>query len=219
MWPTWREPEPRAGDQAVEAFLGRILHRRMRPQDEDGQNLQGAPNSLLATERARGRRIRRHRVPGDRLLRDARVVVVVCTIGFELVVTVLSNIGVAHASVTFFGDGIGYLSAIPVVFVAYCSASWVLAGRTPGMFLLGVRVVRPDGESPRAGRSVARSSPTGFRPSSCSGSYGSCSTIGARASTTRSPVRLSSTTGRAGEARSRFSKRRCSHRSRWLVRI
>ncbi len=87
---------------------------------------------------------------------DALVVVVVCTIGFELVVTVLSNIGVAHASVTFSANGIGYLSAIPVVFVAYCSASWVLAGRTPGMFLLGVRVVRPDGESPRAGRSVAR---------------------------------------------------------------
>ncbi len=39
-----------SGDQAVEAFLGRILHRRMRPQDEDGQNLQGAPNSLLAAE-------------------------------------------------------------------------------------------------------------------------------------------------------------------------
>ena len=87
---------------------------------------------------------------------DAAVVVVVCTIGFELVVTVLSTIGVAHAAVTFSANAIGYLIAIPVVFVAYCAGSWVLAGRTPGMFLLGVRVVRPDGESPRGGRSVVR---------------------------------------------------------------
>jgi hypothetical protein len=39
-----------SGDQAVEAFLGRILHRRMRPQDEDGRSPEVAPNSLLPAE-------------------------------------------------------------------------------------------------------------------------------------------------------------------------
>jgi uncharacterized RDD family membrane protein YckC len=87
---------------------------------------------------------------------DAAVVVVLCTVGFEFAVTVLSTIGVAHASVTFSANAIGFLIGVPIVFVAYCAASWVLIGRTPGMFLLGVRVVRPDGHSPRTGRSVVR---------------------------------------------------------------
>ena len=39
-----------SGDQAVEAFLGRILHRRMRPQDENGLSSQAEPNNLLAAE-------------------------------------------------------------------------------------------------------------------------------------------------------------------------
>jgi hypothetical protein len=43
-----------SGDQAVEAFLGRILRRRMQPQEdekeEDGLSSQPAPDSLLPTE-------------------------------------------------------------------------------------------------------------------------------------------------------------------------
>jgi uncharacterized RDD family membrane protein YckC len=87
---------------------------------------------------------------------DAIVVILACTIGFEAAITVLSTIGLAHGSATFSANAIGFTIAVPIAFVAYCAASWVLAGRTPGMFLLGVRVVRPDGESPRAGRSVIR---------------------------------------------------------------
>jgi uncharacterized RDD family membrane protein YckC len=93
---------------------------------------------------------------GIAFLLDIAIVVVVCTIGYEAVITLLSAIGVAHAASTFSANAIGYTIAVPVAFVAYCAASWVLAGRTLGMFLLGVRVVRPDGESPRGGRSVVR---------------------------------------------------------------
>jgi uncharacterized RDD family membrane protein YckC len=87
---------------------------------------------------------------------DAIIVIVVCTVGFEAAITVLSTIGLANGSPTFSGNAIGYVIAIPIAFVAYCAASWMLAGRTIGMFLLGVRVVRPDGESPRGGRSTIR---------------------------------------------------------------
>jgi hypothetical protein len=39
-----------SGDQAVEAFLGRILHRRTRPQGEDAPSSEAAPNGLLPAE-------------------------------------------------------------------------------------------------------------------------------------------------------------------------
>jgi uncharacterized RDD family membrane protein YckC len=93
---------------------------------------------------------------GIAFLLDIAIVVVVCTIGYEAVITLLSAIGVAHASTTFSANAIAYVVVVPIAFVVYCAGSWMLAGRTPGMFLLGVRVVRPDGDSPPGGRSVVR---------------------------------------------------------------
>ncbi|GIE91221.1 hypothetical protein Areg01_78110 [Actinoplanes regularis] len=38
-----------------------------------------------------------------------------------------------------------YLVFLPALLALYCTVFWGLAGRTPGMALLGVRVVRADG--------------------------------------------------------------------------
>lgn len=38
-----------------------------------------------------------------------------------------------------------YVFFLPAVLAVYCAVFWLLAGRTPGMALLGVRVVRTDG--------------------------------------------------------------------------
>lgn len=50
----------------------------------------------------------------------------------------------------------GFLSSLPLVFVAYCAIFWSLSGRTPGMALMGLRVVRPDGTTPSLVRAVGR---------------------------------------------------------------
>ncbi|BCY11388.1 hypothetical protein L3i22_064760 [Actinoplanes sp. L3-i22] len=38
-----------------------------------------------------------------------------------------------------------YLVVLPALLAVYCALFWVLAGRTPGMAVVGVRVVRADG--------------------------------------------------------------------------
>jgi uncharacterized RDD family membrane protein YckC len=38
-----------------------------------------------------------------------------------------------------------YLKFLPFIFAFYCTLFWALAGRTPGMTVLGLRVVRFDG--------------------------------------------------------------------------
>ncbi len=38
-----------------------------------------------------------------------------------------------------------YLVFLPALLAVYCALFWTLAGRTPGMAVLGVRVVRADG--------------------------------------------------------------------------
>ncbi|BCJ45743.1 hypothetical protein GCM10010168_58370 [Actinoplanes ianthinogenes] len=43
----------------------------------------------------------------------------------------------------------GYLVFLPAVFAIYCALFWSLAGRTPGMAVLGVRVIRSDGRPVR----------------------------------------------------------------------
>jgi uncharacterized RDD family membrane protein YckC len=42
-----------------------------------------------------------------------------------------------------------YVVAVPTMMAIYCFLFWVLAGRTPGMLLLGLRVVGRDGRPPR----------------------------------------------------------------------
>ncbi len=47
-------------------------------------------------------------------------------------------------------------AALPIVFILYCAAWWAMLERTPGMALLGIRVVRKDGSRPGALRSLVR---------------------------------------------------------------
>jgi uncharacterized RDD family membrane protein YckC len=51
---------------------------------------------------------------------------------------------------------VGYLLSLPIVFLTYSAVSWSFAGRTPGMALFGVRVVRLDGTPVNPARSVVR---------------------------------------------------------------
>ncbi|MEV0902280.1 RDD family protein [Actinoplanes sp. NPDC049802] len=41
-----------------------------------------------------------------------------------------------------------YLILLPAILALYCAVFWMLAGRTPGMGMLGLRVVRADGRTP-----------------------------------------------------------------------
>lgn len=93
---------------------------------------------------------------GIAFLVDGTIAVVVCTAGYELVVAVLGAIELTSISGGAPEKALGYVLALPVVFGVYCAGSWTLAGRTAGMALLGLRVVRIDGDPPGARRSVVR---------------------------------------------------------------
>jgi uncharacterized RDD family membrane protein YckC len=47
-------------------------------------------------------------------------------------------------------------AALPIVFILYCAVFWAMLERTPGMALLGIRVVRKDGARPGTLRSFIR---------------------------------------------------------------
>jgi uncharacterized RDD family membrane protein YckC len=87
---------------------------------------------------------------------DATAAVLVCTVGFELAIAVLGTIGVTSGPSGGAEGALGYVIVLPLVFGAYCAGSWSLVGRTPGMFLLGLRVVKLDGAGPGLCRSVVR---------------------------------------------------------------
>jgi len=87
---------------------------------------------------------------------DAVITLGVATGGYQLALAALSIIG---ATTMWSGDGaaaLGYLLAVPVVFIVYCAGFWTLLGRTPGMMLLGLRVVTEDGGRPGGKRSLIR---------------------------------------------------------------
>ncbi|MBG0567148.1 RDD family protein [Actinoplanes aureus] len=77
-------------------------------------------------------------------LLDALIVAVftgVTATALGLVASVVGN--VAHElSETVLSS---YLKFLPFIFALYCTLFWALAGRTPGMTVLGLRVVRFDG--------------------------------------------------------------------------
>jgi uncharacterized RDD family membrane protein YckC len=88
---------------------------------------------------------------------DTLIALLGTTIGYQVVRVALDALGVSDLRS---GDGglaaLGYLFALPIAFVAYCAGFWALMGRTPGMLLLGLRVVTMHGERPGVGRSVIR---------------------------------------------------------------
>ncbi|KUL27995.1 RDD family protein [Actinoplanes awajinensis] len=58
----------------------------------------------------------------------------------------------------------GYLVFLPGLLVVYCTLFWSLAGRTPGMAVLGVRVVRADGRPVRWPGALVRALLLAFFP-------------------------------------------------------
>jgi uncharacterized RDD family membrane protein YckC len=87
---------------------------------------------------------------------DAVITLGVATGAYQLALAALSIIG---STTMWSGDGgvaLGYLLAVPVVFIVYCAGFWALLGRTPGMMLLGLRVVALDGGLPSGRRSLIR---------------------------------------------------------------
>lgn len=86
---------------------------------------------------------------------DVTISAVISSIGALL-------LGVSAQALGFQPDGggfvaLGYLMSLSIVFATYCALFWWLSGRTPGMALLGVRVVRADGRKPGPGRAALRS--------------------------------------------------------------
>jgi len=64
---------------------------------------------------------------------------------------------------SFFPEGVDLISLsvlfaalIPILMIVYYVGFWSLTGRTPGKWVLGLRVVGSDGEPPRLGRSFIR---------------------------------------------------------------
>jgi uncharacterized RDD family membrane protein YckC len=47
-------------------------------------------------------------------------------------------------------------AALPIMFILYCAVCWAMLERTPGMALLGIRVVRKNGGRPGFVRSFVR---------------------------------------------------------------
>jgi uncharacterized RDD family membrane protein YckC len=87
---------------------------------------------------------------------DGGVALLVCTVGFQFAIAILAVVGVTTFSEDEGWKALGYVLVLPVVFGLYCAGFWVLVGRTPGMMLLGIRVVTADGGRPGVRRSVIR---------------------------------------------------------------
>ena len=87
---------------------------------------------------------------------DAVIALVAATGGYQVAMAVLDAIGVTTLGRGHGAAALGYVLAVPVVFLAYCAAFWTLLGRTLGMMLLGLRVVTADRAPPGARRSVIR---------------------------------------------------------------
>jgi uncharacterized RDD family membrane protein YckC len=86
---------------------------------------------------------------------DATIALVASTLGFQLTRIVLTSLGAGGSVDDRFG-AVTFLFSVPVVFGLYCATFWALIGRTPGMMLLGLRVVTADGGLPNVRRSIVR---------------------------------------------------------------
>jgi uncharacterized RDD family membrane protein YckC len=87
---------------------------------------------------------------------DALAAVVVCTVGFQVTLAILATVNVTSFSAGGDAKALGFVLAVPMFFALYCAGFWALVGRTPGMMLLGVRVVKANGDPPGVRRSIIR---------------------------------------------------------------
>ncbi|GAA0468471.1 hypothetical protein Ade02nite_79390 [Paractinoplanes deccanensis] len=89
--------------------------------------------------------------PVSRLLAyvvDALLITVVGTAGIAVVALIGQVAGVVVRDLGTLLAG-AYAILLPAVFAVYCAVFWLLAGRTPGMALLGLRVVTAAGRPVR----------------------------------------------------------------------
>ncbi|WP_328467642.1 RDD family protein [Actinoplanes sp. NBC_00393] len=78
---------------------------------------------------------------------DALIVAVFTMLGAKtlgMVASVVGNVATELSQMVL----TSYLKFLPFIFALYCTLFWALAGRTPGMTVLGLRVVRFDGGPP-----------------------------------------------------------------------
>jgi uncharacterized RDD family membrane protein YckC len=73
-------------------------------------------------------------------LMDAFVVAVVCT-GAAAVAAMIASVISARLHDVTLAAASAVLVVLPALLAAYCAVFWALAGRTPGMAVLGLRVV------------------------------------------------------------------------------
>ncbi|MFC4068746.1 RDD family protein [Actinoplanes subglobosus] len=73
------------------------------------------------------------------------VVAGVATLTFALVASVLGSEGRELARIVLST----YVVFLPTFMALYCAGFWILAGRTPGQLVFGLRVVNRDGRPPR----------------------------------------------------------------------
>jgi len=125
-------------DTRLERAPRRLFRRKPREPVEQGRP--SAPNGGFATR-------------GVALTLDALLAQLVYLIGAAMVALVASLAGGIHP--TWLAATLA-ASGWVIVQVAYFAGSWAAAGRTPGMHLLGLRVLGPNGAKPGFLRSVVR---------------------------------------------------------------
>jgi uncharacterized RDD family membrane protein YckC len=86
---------------------------------------------------------------------DVTAVLIVCTVGFEFTRALFAAIRINFTS-SDGGGAVAYVAVLPVALALYCAGFWTLIGRTPGMMVLGLRVVTGDGGAPGLTRSLVR---------------------------------------------------------------
>ena len=111
--------------------------------------------------------------PGDRLALDGRVAgfvtrLMAYVLDIVILVALIALGGWIFLLVddfiqNFFDEGVEvvslnviFVALVPILMILYFVGFWSLTGRTPGKWVLGLRVVGPDGEPPRLSRSLIR---------------------------------------------------------------
>jgi uncharacterized RDD family membrane protein YckC len=87
---------------------------------------------------------------------DGTGALVIYAVGFQFAFALAGVVGATPDVLTERSGVVGAVLALPVVFAVYCAGFWAIVGRTPGMMVLGLRVVKGAGDPPGLRRSVVR---------------------------------------------------------------
>lgn len=90
-------------------------------------------------------------------LLDIVIVVALIALGGWLFVLVDDFIeSFFNADVEIISLSVVFFALVPILIISYYVGFWSLTGRTPGKWVMGLRVIGSDGEPPRLGRSFIR---------------------------------------------------------------